>query len=123
MHAGSEQTKELYIPDFKLWGEYYAKKVKSQNGVDQTSQHGNFTQHKEASSEVKLQFVSPVTETTNQAVSIMRSDSSKAKRKKQTTKKNKPLRSKQSSNKIQKRKPKASFSYRKLNDIFSKKNK
>ena len=123
MHAGSEQTKELYIPDFKLWRDYYAKTVKSQNGADQTQQHESFSQPKEASSEVKLQFVSPVTETTNQAASIMKADNLKTKRKTTKTKKTKALHSKQGSNKIQKRKTKASFSYRKLNDIFSKKNK
>lgn len=124
MLRNPDQPKELYIPDFKLWNDYYEKKVKAQKSTDHTPQHACSSQTKEPASAVKLQFVSPVTETANQAASIMKTGKSSQKSK---SKKSKVSQNKKSLKKVYKRKPKdsnkSSFSYRKLNDIFSKKKK
>lgn len=123
-NTGGEQKKQLYIPDFKLWNDYYQKRVNVQNVSEQTPQGACSSEN----SAVKFQFVSPVTETTNQAASIMKTDSHQ--NSKQTTnkkQKSKTKNTKKSGKKVQKRKPKDTkkntFSYRKLNDIFSKKKK
>ena len=127
MLRNSDQARELYIPDFKLWNDYYEKKVKSHKGPEQSPQQACSSQANESASAVKLQFVSPVTETTNQAASIMKTGNSKLSKKSKSKKSGKAAKGTQGAKKVQKRKQKdsgkTSFSYRKLNDIFSKKRK
>ena len=81
MLRNSDQARELYIPDFKLWNDYYEKKVKSHEDPEQSPQQACPSQANERAAAVKLQFVSPVTETTNEAASIMKTGNSKLSKK------------------------------------------
>lgn len=124
MFGIAEQSKQLYVPDFKLWNDYYEKKkLNVQKVPEQQSQSKSSDEVKE-NSVVKLKFVSPITQTIDQAESVMKTDRQKNGKKVKLTKKaRKPKKSSQSK-KVQGRKQtkrnSSTFSYRKLKDIFSK---
>ena len=110
MFGGSDQPKQLYVPDFRVWDNYY--KVKKEQEKPCASGTG---------SKVKINLVSPVSETVSQAESVMKSENSNTGKKKKSTKTKTSSVKKQGIKKKNKTKP--SFDRRKLNDIFSKRKK
>ena len=110
MFGGSDQTKQLYVPDFRVWDNYF--KVKKEPEKPCVSGTG---------SKVKINLVSPVSETVSQAESVMKSENSNNGKKSKSTK---PKKSSAKSQGIKKKsKSKPTFDRRKLNDIFSKRKK
>lgn len=127
MFSNTQQNKELYIPDFKLWADYYQKQASGQRASEHTSHHSTPTLSSD-DSKVQVKLVSPIAQTTDQAESIMKTDGQVTRK----TKKNKKQKSKSKSkgNKTHGRKKSAAtkksaasgkqtFSVRKLKDIFS----
>ena len=121
MFSNTERNKELYIPDFKLWADYYQKQVSAQWPSEQNI-HPSFSSDE---SKVQVKLVSPIAQTTDQAESIMKTDSQVIRKKK---KKNKKLKSKSKANKSNGHKKatkktaatgRQTFYVRKLKDIFS----
>ena len=134
----TETQKQLYIPDYDVWDSYYKSTVKRVHNSENAP-----TSSKE-SPVVNLKFVSPVAETLDQAASEMRKSEASVKKpfkntgewksrrsttniKKSTltkaqskSKKLKGDKSGVKKSKSSKTKSKPSFSYRKLDDIFSK---
>lgn len=121
MFSNTEQTKQLYIPDFKLWNDYYEKRVNKQQTQENILQPPCSGQTSDKS-KVQVKLVSPIAQTTDQAESIMKTDGHKT-NKKIRIKKSKS-KTKQKGKTANSRKPtgvkKTVFTYRKLKDIFSK---
>lgn len=120
MFSNTEQTKQLYIPDFKLWNDYYEKKVNKQQTRENILEPSCSGQTSDKS-KVQVKLVSPIAQTTDQAESIMKTDGNKINKKKRI--KNSKSKTKQKGKKANSRKPtgvkKTAFTYRKLKDIFS----
>jgi hypothetical protein len=139
MSSHSDQSRQLYIPDFKVWERIYAKRlpVGSAAAAAAATEKQTKAVAVRGPSEVKLQFVSPVVETVRQAESELKANSLPPTKETTTTTTNikKTLqfpernRAKDTSDQ-QKRKRKhqssgnpaaaKKFSYSALNDIFSK---
>ena len=119
MFSNTDQSRQLYIPDFKLWTDYYEKKVSGQKRIEQNPHSSNSSSD---GSKVQVKLISPIAQTTDQAESIMKTDGKKIRK----GRKNKKQKTKSSSKgKVSHSRKKASsseraFSYRKLKDIFSK---
>lgn len=121
MFASTEQNKQLYIPDFKLWDDYYVKKVNAQKDFERASQP-SCSKEPSDNSVVKLKLVSPIAQTTDQAESIMKTDAHKESRKKKAKKSKSKNKAKGKSTQHRKQTgiKKPAFTFRKLSDIFSK---
>lgn len=129
-------SKQLYIPDYNVWDSFYQRKAKSSISSSDSKQ----TESTKPSSEekVNLKFVSPVSETLSQAQSEMKNKDNGAtpfalnfnrvnkKKKKTSASKGKKPKNVSSTKKKNSGKPKIGtsgknkFSFRTLNDIFSK---
>ena len=121
MFSNTEQTKQLYIKDFKLWIDYYEKKVNKQL-TQENSLEPSCSGQTSDKSKVQVKLVSPIAQTTDQAESIMKTDGNKVNKKKRI--KHSKSKTKQKGKKANSRKPtgvkKTAFTYRKLKDIFSR---
>ena len=117
MFSNTEQSKQLYIPDFKLWNDYYEKKVNKQ--VHENTLQSVCSGQSSDNSRVQLKLISSVAETTDQAESIMKTDGKKIKSKKSKSS-TKPKLGKKTKSRKQTAVKKPTFTYRKLKDIFSK---
>jgi hypothetical protein len=137
MENASLKRNQLYVPDFKAWERFYERKVPSHTASSQREQPF----HSKRPAEVKLQFVSPVEETVDQAESEIRSNATETKSHVKKQKGNKDsgalprqpniqdiIRASSLQKKTTKQgshknkgasKDKKKFSYRTLNDIFS----
>lgn len=116
MFGNTEHSKQLYVPDFKLWDSYY----KAHKGPTQESTHTCAAESKE-NRDFKVKLISPVSETVSQAESIMKTHDSKAGKKlKSKTGKAKKKATAKKQNQKKKNNKNPAFSYRKLSDIFSK---
>lgn len=131
-------SKQLYIPDYGVWDSFYQRRAKPSVSASGSNQVESTKQNSE--DKVNLKFVSPVSETISQAQSEMKKkdngvksftlnfNRAKKKKKNKTSaakeKKPKNVSSNQKKNGAGKRKKglggKNKFSYRALNDIFSK---
>lgn len=121
MFSNTEQTKQLYVPDFKLWNDYYEKKVNKQQVHDQILKPSCPGQSNDKS-KVQLKLISPIAQTTDQAESIMKTDGHKVGKKIKIKKSKVKTKSKGKNTLSRKQKgvQKSAFTYRKLKDIFSK---